>query len=172
MTNRLDNVAHDHGFDPPPLHPNALGTPWENKEIEARVVELWTDHSATQISAVLLKEFEIEVTKSSILGKIRRLGLGATTKTKLSFYARNLGQAGSRSPSKKRKALPVIEAPPMFFTEPLRITFAQLETKSCRYICQDGPDWLFCGLDQKPGSSYCWHHHPLIWQRPESRRAA
>ncbi|HWL06752.1 MAG TPA: GcrA family cell cycle regulator [Xanthobacteraceae bacterium] len=112
---------------------------------------------------------EIGTTRNSIIGKINRLGLRRTAPRE------NLNKGGGayqqRNRNRKPKAAPAIltvigkpKAAPMpkgakppvvrAPAKSLRLTFADLEPRTCRFPEGDGP-FFFCGQPTKPGKSYC-----------------
>jgi len=142
----------------PPKHPNATNSPWSIPGAVKRLGELWADHSATQIAAILTQEFQAEFSRNSIVGKLRRLRL--TTDI----------------PAKPRLTIVRTrpEAAPLqcIEVEALNLSLADLPDNGCRYIA--GDDHLFCGHPQQERSSYCPDHHKLVWlpATPPKRRAA
>jgi hypothetical protein len=126
-------------------------SPWANEDITNRVAALWVDHSALQISGVLAKEFGISITRSAIIAKITRMGLGGTSKT--------LRHPMQRAPRQKRSALRLVSSNATLFCDvpiSMNLTLDDLKPDSCRYIARD--DYLFCGHDKQDGSSYCPFH--------------
>lgn len=161
-----DVAQHLHMPDPPRQglnHPCALRSPWSDTAITERVTELWADHSATQISEKIWEEYRVNITRSAVIGKLKRLGLTSEAKTELHPHARNLGQAGTRLTSRKRRA-PRQYISPQVPQEPLNLTLIEVPPNGCRYIA--GDDLLYCGHPQHEGSSYCPAHHAIVWVRP------
>lgn len=52
----------------------------------------------------------------------------------------------------------------------LNIPLADLPENGCRYI--EGDDLLYCGHVRQANSSYCPHHHAIVWVQPRSPRHA
>lgn len=56
--------------------------------------------------------------------------------------------------------------------ESLNVTFAEIERHQCRWIEGEAVPTLFCGATTKDSSSYCPHHHQIVWHpAPEKFRA-
>lgn len=43
----------------------------------------------------------------------------------------------------------------------------ELQDKDCRYPHGEGLPYRFCGKPHKAGSSYCEHHHSIVWKPAE-----
>lgn len=162
----------------PPMHPNVIGTPWENKEVEARLIEMWPDHSATKIAAALLDEFQITVTRSQIIGKASRLGIAGKPKL-VNTYPKvrqpprvklRVVRSSGNSTNLKLAYSVETDMPALrcVAVEPLNLTLADLPDNGCRYIA--GDDHLYCGHPQREKSSYCAAHHMLVWTPAPPRK--
>ena len=118
--------------------------------------------SATRIAA------EFGVTKNTIIGKARRLGVelqyviprrpGSVVVTR----ARNNPFRGS---SNKSQPLPVFEPDP----DSRNLTVLQLKGNDCRFPTSEDHPMLFCGSPKAAGSSYCPHHHGVCHVDPRAR---
>lgn len=100
------------------------------------------------------------VTRCAVAGKLARLGL--TRKRAYPRPPKTAFNFARKSSQAKRAAagasvLPVPDAPP-----PLNIPLLDLEPHHCRFI--PGDDRLFCGRQKREGSSYCGHHHAIVYE--------
>jgi hypothetical protein len=64
--------------------------------------------------------------------------------------------------------------PPDVAPHPLRISFAQLEARHCRYSVSPQSPHFFCGHERKGKSPFCAFHHALCYEplrgRPNERK--
>jgi GcrA cell cycle regulator len=130
---------------------------WTPERVE-KLLALAKDHSAAEIA----EEFGEGVTRSAVIGKLNRMGLGARA---------GANKKAPRKPQKlTRLYVPSVflvpaqapkPAPPVVSIEPRNITIMDLQRNDCRYITTETGPVLYCGLRKQKGSSYCSHHHSL-----------
>jgi hypothetical protein len=155
-------------------------SPWRDEKIVARTKELWADHTATQIAAMLVQEFKVDVTRNSIIGFLHREKL--TAEHKKVVHPKTRGQIRRRKPVMPTEAntRPVrsnpFQRPPAFRAEPfpsdfvdivvdpLNITFADLADGQCKSIVNnDTSAPLYCGHFTEKGYHYCRQHRSLYY---------
>lgn len=148
-------------------------SPWTNPEIVVRLGVLWTSHSASQICGVIWDEFNIRLTRNSVVGKLHRLKLTVENKTYTHPLTRTNGHRTPRTPREKveqqRKVFESISGPIMLRvidTSPLNLSLMDLQPDSCRYAVTDETPFLFCGQPQDGVSSYCRQHHGISMTTP------
>jgi GcrA cell cycle regulator len=150
---------------------------WNNERVET-LKKLWADgFSASQIAAQLGG-----VTRSGVIGKVHRLGLGGRATTSRTPHPRR---------STKRKQTPAVPTPTrmdkvraLYEAEPYvppvedlviplneRKYVQTLEENDCRWpIGHPGqPDFHFCGKNKIPNLPYCEHHCLRAYQLPQPR---
>ena len=152
------------------------GAEWTPERVE-ECRRLWADGlSCSQVATDLGKG----LTRSAIAGKIRRLGLqrrGATftrdNKPKPKVTRKHCSRVvPSRMTDESRKKAPTffpeIERPDV---QPLHISLALLNNKTCRWPYGEGP-FTFCGCETLDGP-YCFAHTlQAIGKGTESERKA
>jgi hypothetical protein len=150
---------------------------WTN-ELKAEVFDLWKDHSATQIAAILGKK-GIVINRNQIIGAVHRAGLSFHQKVLEHPKTRTNGQRRPREAGKPRPRLRVVhggqaDMPDLRCApvEPLHLTFEQLVSDSCRYPYGDNTPFTFCGHRVQAESSYCPHHKMLCCEQTPRQRAA
>lgn len=137
--------------------------------------------SFSEIANEIAVRFGLELTKCSVIGRARRLGLQK-------LIAPTVKKA-SKPKSVRTKARSKVSLPPIPLAtlrcaevDPLLVRLVDLAPCACRYPYGD-QTILFCGQPAQPGSSYCPSHHALCWtpvpsrirhntERVPSRRAA
>lgn len=148
-------------------------------ELRSRVKDLWTTHSALQISGLLGLEGH-SFTRNSIIGLVKRMGLNASDKTKDHKEAkRHRGTPKKRTRRNRQgdhhavskivawgSGLRVITS--RMSAEAYRLRCVDIECLTtlsdvigCRYPAGDGHPFLFCNGKQQDNSSYCTAHHAL-----------
>lgn len=143
---------------------------WTPEEIE-RLEQLTRDGlSASQIAAVLRREFDTGRTRNSVIGKIMR---GKGRYGMLDGWASRRGRVEVRP----RAAKPVVDAPSLVPADPLPpapipeppahpMPFSQaVDEDRCLWFASEaygpnGPDMPVCGGERAdiPGTRYCLHH--------------
>lgn len=146
-------------------------SPWVNQQIVDRLAVLWISHSATQICGVLWDEFNVRLTRNSVVGKLHRLKLTVENKVYLHPLTRTEGHRTPRTPRAKveRRAVETISGPIMLRvvdTSPLNLSLMDLQSDSCRYAVTDETPFLFCGQPNDGVSSYCRAHHHIAMTIP------
>ena len=128
---------------------------------------MWADGaSCADIGRVVGKS------RNAISGKIHRLGLSGRFTP--SFPVKDKTRVSRRteqphSAKKGKKAARVAKTPkpaPVDATE--AIAFDDLQENQCRYFIGDGHTHC-CGKPTKDGSSYCEHHHAVVWTPADTR---
>jgi GcrA cell cycle regulator len=150
---------------------------WTEDRVE-RCTSLWMQgYSASQVANALGW-----VTRSAVIGKVRRLGLCRYDQAPQSHGARIIFAdrsplsipAPSRRTRARRSASPVSSqrlALSPVMGEPLHIALLDLRECHCRWPL-DGPQGKvtsFCGRQKEDGLSYCGHH-ARIATRPSAPR--
>lgn len=144
------------------------------------VLSLWTDAltarlreladnaeiSYADIAQILSREFDVCLTKNSVIGKARRLAIS---------------KRDPKSPAKTRSS-PEIPAMPRFVFEPPylappgprndMITILELTHNTCHWPHGDNPPFLFCGKPVRKAAVYCPYHYGISYGhvRQEFRR--
>ena len=153
-------------------------SPWANPAVVDRLKELWSTHSASQIVGQLFNEFRVIVTRSGVVGKLHRLGIGIEAKTNLHPMTRDRietidGQIRprirrSRAPLTRKPAVrhesPELKAMRCAEITPLGLTLLELEHGQCRYPygeTGEGTGVTFCGHPALKDRSYCSAHFAL-----------
>jgi hypothetical protein len=130
---------------------------------------------------MLSAEFNIRLTRNSVVGRLFRMNLTAGDKTEISKRAPRAKRTNIPArPRPSRPKLHIVRANgnserlkivhsierdlaplKLAAVEPLNLTLAELPELGCRYIA--GNDYLYCGHLKMAGSSYCVAHHRLVW---------
>lgn len=147
-------------------------------ELKQQIAELSVNHSAREIALILSGIHGTRVSKNTIIGLRQRLGLKAGPQVKS-------GPPKQRRPSPTRlvrangnsDAMLLSEVAPTQRYEPRAIEIASrniplldLAFGNCRYITQDSPQTLYCGLPIHQ-RSYCAAHFALCYETVQSRRS-
>lgn len=148
------------------LKRNVDFTFWTDKQV-AQLTLLWNQNfSATQIAGQLAREFDGKrVCKSTVLHKVRRLGLSRRTRPAASY----------RSDTKRvRKVVPFATIIDTDIPAEQRRAFRQLaERGECKWPIGDPgtPEFFFCGGKAFETSPYCTaHHHRAFGYMPTPGR--
>lgn len=129
---------------------------WDTKDDQSHAI-----YSASEIATLLGG-----ISRNSVIGKVRRLGLSARTRG---------GEPRQRKvPSLRRRSRPrakVIDLfeemlPPADF---IGIQFIETNQFTCMYPEGDGAHMLFCGQPKRDESSYCAAHHAICWIKPRGK---
>jgi GcrA cell cycle regulator len=169
------------------MHHIGVGGKVQNKvwtdALCARVKVLWLTHSARQTAKVLSDETGHIFSRNAIIGIVHRLRLNADDRTVVPRKKPKRSEAEYATRQANRIKLRLVSAAgngaqrsvrTVEFTQPkLRcvelpirnIRLVDLEPNDCRYI--PGEDYLFCGLPQREGSSFCPEHHDLCRNPPK-----
>lgn len=143
-------------------HPS--GSPYANPDVVSRVRALWPTHSASQIAVALWQEFQIQVSRNSVVGKLHRDKITCAHKVTVRPQCTR-----QRSPSLPRTHRPASHPPrePIEVTAlrcaeivPLNISLIDLEPWHCRYPVDSDP-LTYCGHVKLEGVSYCEPHFRL-----------
>ena len=163
---------------PPSLSPVQPST-WTDAKVDL-LKQLWADGlSAGRISARIPG-----TTRSSVIGKLWRLGLGGSGK--LNPHAPGPRRRPVRKPNPRP---PMVYGNPalrnLYVLHPERQPFQELdipmaerrsiqtlEEVDCRWPIGDPqhPDFHFCGKRKLPGLPYCSHHAVVAFEPPVARR--
>lgn len=150
-------------------------TTWSDDRVEELKKLHAEGYSASQIAFMLGG-----ATRNSVIGKASRLGLKQQPKKQSSV------PRAPREPKRKMEHQPVFrfvaangnsaairmlksvqtEMPKLRCSEipPRNLPLSELEENDCRYI--PGNDYLYCARPKRPGSSYCWACHDIVWVKP------
>jgi GcrA cell cycle regulator len=136
-------------------------TIWRD-ELKTEVAELWKDHSATQIAAVL-GERGLVVNRNQVIGVIHRMGL--THEVKVVRHASDTN--GPRPPRPKREHVKRVKGvtgsmwvPRCVEVDPRNVSLFELGAGECKFPYGDGP-FTFCGHPRSTGSVWCDQHREL-----------
>jgi GcrA cell cycle regulator len=149
--------------------------------IEAVLVDRWkAGISAARIALEIKTAFEIEFTRSSIIGKAHRLKLPAHKLGNLekqgAGHANRKINARLRKAAQKPQGAPLTAFPvlplPTPSQEPDRALWVNLEDlKGCAWVYGDPlRDHGYCGCETVPGKSYCLEHFRRIYIQLDVRR--
>ena len=108
----------------------------------------------TEIAQRLSVEFNVQFTKNSCIGHGRRAGVPKRQPPR--NYAGRRGRVLKPRPASVPKLQLTPRPKPR--PKPGTLTLMQLEPKDCRWPEGDRAPFLFCGLPQLEGSSYCPAH--------------
>ena len=157
-------------------------TQWD-AALVGKVVALWVEgHSAGSIAARLPGR---GLTRSSVIGKLMRLGHLKTRTTTTRYLAQTKSQRQAAARTNRiaartnmvyRPAMPDLvvrhpkpgklpQDPPALGT---LVSFEALEAGMCRFPSGEvgKPGFGFCGRQSIPQQSYCPHHHAIAWVAP------
>lgn len=127
-----------------------LGSFEWTEERERKLVQLLNEGlNSTQISE------RFGVSRSSILGKKRRMGLSDS-----------VGPRGENWKPKERKYFSIDTN-----RFPSAVPFAEVNRRQCQFILgsREENSGACCGAEVKNGSPYCQHHHDLCYWMPDPR---
>lgn len=175
-----DTAQHIHEADPPPKPSNSSpNSPWNNPAMVERLKALWPDHSSNQIAKKLSEEFQLTISRNSVIGKASRLGLTIEHKSEIS---RQAGRA-KRTDIARRPHLKIVvnggglrllqsvesDMPTLrvIAAEPLNLTLNELTKTTCRYIA--GSDHLHCGHTTFGEKPFCFAHCKICYLPPNER---
>ena len=156
----------------------------ERKRIVANL--LLEGKSAGQIATYM------EISRSSVIGLVHRdaalseigfarsKGPSEKSRAALSSARRTEPKSASKRPARQLSVAAAVKAedtvnetlaakPDPVRPATLDLPLAELSLNQCRFATNKaarGEAHLFCGLDTKPGSSFCHHHHSLVFVRP------
>lgn len=153
--------------------------------------------SGGKIASLLTTEFQVHITRSAIIGKVQRMGLGpigggrkqaqpgAHLRSRKRKTVRRISNYGNRFKTVEVNEPDAIPETPLCDTKiPLhqRRGLHELNAFTCRWPVgnPDKPDFFFCGAIPKPGRPYCHAHcaraysrvraDPLGWEERQRRR--
>src|SRR4249919_3564696 len=124
----------------------------------AELVRRWAGESASMIAD------SWDMTRNAVIGKANRLHLPTKKQpAKRKIYERRFVAAPPPPPR-------IIE-PPAILELPFRnLTVYELKNGECHYPEGDGTLVRFCGQLVQDGSSYCPHHHHVVYRPVPKRR--
>ncbi len=158
-------------------------SPWRDPALCARVKVLWEVHTATEIASIVGKEFNVPVTRNSIIGFLNRENLTIENKREVHRQTRTKGIA--RPPVRptpvniqkirQARAAPRPKPDPLVPVcveiVPLNLTFDQLSDSVCKFAYGDVPaDFVFCGHPAASGRAWCADHMRLVFAPTPPRR--
>ena len=141
---------------------------WTPKRVE-KLKSLFADNLS---ASAIARKLRGGATKSSVMGKLNRLGLLKTrtsvtynrfnphsrrTETIVQRAALRRVELAANSPGLGPQMIPDLNAPP-----PLSLTIFQLTDTTCRFPLDERDSYgirKFCGRETQERSSYCAHHH-------------
>lgn len=147
--------------------------PWTDERL-AKLRDLWM---RVDLSASMIAEEIGGVTRNAVIGKARRIGLGA----KPSDHPQSSGHIPKRPYKQRRVRLftppkPRISEPdttpepfiPRAVVLPSRcLSVSEWTALTCKYI--EGDDGLACGHPAAPGKPYCRAHCEITYIQPTER---
>lgn len=137
---------------------------WDTAKVEL-LKTLW----ASGFSSGQIVEKIPGTTRSGILGKVHRLGLGTHTLT-ASQARKPTKTKSTATQAPKRTIAWLAPVAPTDYSK-TRSSLLDLTDASCRFPIGDGADMFFCGspeADLASGHPYCRYHESIAWT---SRRA-
>jgi GcrA cell cycle regulator len=149
------------------MHANAATTVWTAAMIK-RLQELHADAAkwtCKQIAEMISKEFDVQLTRNSIIGKSRRLSLPARDP--------QMHRTKSTKPRKQARVDAPIPAPVPRRSVGTGLTLIQLRDGDCKWALgevQDYPPFMFCGAESVDGRPYCQQHCSVAYHEPRMRR--
>jgi hypothetical protein len=125
---------------------------------------LWqSGYSFSQVAKFINEAFGVELTRSSVAGKVGRMGLHAKDRVcKQSPTLRVIRAQRSLSAAASKPA----REPPRVPLKPRMIDILELSKFTCRYPYGSEPPYLYCGCPPLKGSPYCVDHTELCWNHP------
>lgn len=154
-------------------------SPWKNEALCARVAELWKDHSATQICAIIWEEMRIELGRNMVVGWLHRKKI--TVEQKLHVHPQTRGERPKPKPrlritpaNTNSNGLRIIlthepaelKALRCAAVIPLLVALVDLEPGHCRYPYDGEGPTTYCGHEKAEGFSYCQPHANLSIAMP------
>ena len=140
-------------------------SPWVDRKLVARMVELWPDHSASQICGVIWREFKVALTRNAVVGRLHRDKI--TCEHKINVHPLTTRQHSAKMPRTAHLGRSRITREPSEMTAlrcaeivPLNISLNDLEPWHCRYPYGNGP-FTYCGHVKLDDVSYCGPHFNL-----------
>lgn len=160
---------------------------WDEERLEA-AKRLWIDgKSASEIAALLMRQFDGEVSRNAVIGKLSREGAPLRSPEGMAVASRMNGRrAAARKPHAPKEARALKHAAITVFTDPAkrtspwkepqrndtaRVTFDGLKRRHCRWPVGDPKKegFGFCG-DVIATGCYCATHFNRAF--PTRERAA
>jgi GcrA cell cycle regulator len=168
---------------------------WTAPLIE-RLTDLWQNHSAGEIAAILNKEAGIAFSRNAIIGKVHKLGLSIENKNLIYSKTRENGHARTNAIKPKVTGkqvgslasgiihrikakqsgvgapdVPLKPQPDATDAQPRHITLMELSRETCRWPYGDPSNFTFCGCDKISNGPYCYQHDQISKPPPSSRKA-
>jgi GcrA cell cycle regulator len=160
-----------------------MTSPWTNETV-AKISELWKVHSAEQISHILWRDDRILVSRNAVVGKINRLGLTISDKSRVHPLTRHNGHerpkaappvakgtVGSKAyavihgiKKQQARAIAPIEDPVQAEPTPIeiiagRVSLLSAASDQCRWpAADDGGASMVCGTRVHSSGPWCAHH--------------
>ncbi len=126
---------------------------------------LWTEERHAQLidmvaqglsRTVIALKMNCGFTRNAISGRIHRLGIAPPG---------NLAKPPPAPRKRKHKAVPLV--PTIVDIVPLNRDIIEVGLRTeCHYPVGFSDVHLFCGHPAQEGSSYCPHHHAVVWVKP------
>lgn len=153
---------------------NAVNSLWNEERVARMCALLEAGRSAREIADALSCEFNVEISRCAVIGKVSRMNKTATAKLQLHGQSKPYGDKAKPKPARAQRAAAVVTRPPtarekiaaafaagavsQMACEP--VTFEELRDRHCRWPI-DGEDAMrYCG-NQKIIGCYCIMHYQL-----------
>jgi hypothetical protein len=145
-----------------------VASPYANPEIVSRLHALQPMHSAREICVVIWNEFQVRVTRNSVVGRLYRDNI--TSESKVTVSPQTTRQHSPRVPRTSRSARSAPREPVKVTAlrcaeiVPLNIALGDLEEQHCRWPYNDNPGpTTYCGHVKLEDASfwYCPLHFAL-----------
>ena len=138
-------------------------TPWDNAKLLDRFVNLHESpekYSFSVIARKLTEEFPFAFSRSSCIGKARRLALPQRGKVLIRQEQKHRTHMKKPASSPSSLFEQATDSNGVLL-EPLHLSLLELRTSQCRFPFGHFPRLTFCGLRRRPGSPYCPKHHAV-----------
>jgi hypothetical protein len=144
-------------------------------ELKERVKGLWGTNSAAEIAAQLRAD-GYDISRGSIVGVLRRMGLSAKNKIEDHPSACNANRSKPRAPKAASAVLALFSKARTLesLRGPANVHgISALEPHHCRYLLgDDARNPIYCGHASVDGKSYCPVHCAVVYLPREERRVA
>ena len=146
---------------------------WNDEMDEALKAYAADGLSGTRIAEEITKQFQLkfEMSRNAVIGRAHRKGYALATRSQK--HKKIVGQRKTtqdNAAQNRTTVKPAVKSIVNIFRsttpiEGLRIT--DLGLRDCRWTESEGhpADYIFCGKEKKPGSSYCAEHHRRVYYK-------
>jgi len=166
----------------------AIVSKWTD-ELTAKIKLLWETKSATEISALLLKQDGVTVSRNAVIGKLHRLrlklkdkhvihertrtntGYGEAKENRTAVNLNSVNAARNRAPARFRTAPQPFIVASHADASPQHIAFADLTKLTCKWPFGSGSpsEFTFCGDNPVKDMPYCPAHCRVSYVEPGRR---